>query len=375
MADAAPQRTVILMLDGLGADYYARSALPTLRGWAASGMYAPVQAVMPSVTNANNVSICCGCFPETHGVVGNSWLDEATGQEEYLEGGELLLAPTIFQRAAQRGVQSALLTSKLKTVSLMRAGTSFALAAEAPDAAWTQRLGEAPPIYSAEINHWLFRAALDVLCTRPEIGLLYVHTTDFPMHEWPPGAPQSQAHLAGLDALMGEMAQAAPDAAFLVTADHAMAHKSRVWDLDRALMVRGAPVRLAISAERDRYLRHHRGFGGTAWVHLHVPGDAVPVTEALHSLSGVEQVLPRAEAARTLRLMPSRIGDLVVLGDRDTVFGHLESAECEALPPEYRTHGSTYELDVPLVIHNARGAPDAGYFVHNLDLARWLYPA
>ena len=375
MADAVPQRTVILMLDGLGADYYARSAMPTLQGWAASGIYAPVRAVMPSVTNANNVSICCGCFPETHGAVGNSWLDEATGREEYLESGDLLLAPTIFQRAALHGVRSALLTSKKKTVSLMRAGTSFALAAEAPDADWTQRLGEAPPIYSAEINHWLFRAALDVLRTRPEIGLLYVHTTDFPMHEWPPEAPQSQSHLAGLDALMGEMAQAAPDAAFLVTADHAMSHKSRVWDLDRALAARGAPVRLAISAERDKYLRHHRGFGGTAWVHLHASGDAGPVTEALHSLPGVEQVLPRAEAARTLRLLPVRIGDLVVLGDRDTVFGHLESEECEALPPEYRTHGSTYELDVPLVIHNARSAPDFGYFAHNLDLARWLYLA
>ena len=375
MADAAAQRIVILMLDGLGADYFAHSPMPVLKRWAAGGVYAPVQAVMPSVTNANNVSICCGCFPETHGAVGNSWLDESTGKEEYLESGDLLLAPTIFQRAAIHGVRSALLTSKKKTVSLMRAGTEFALAAEAPDGEWTQRLGEAPPIYSAEINHWLFRAALDVLRRRPEIGLLYVHTTDFPMHEWPPEAAGSQAHLAGLDRLMGEMEQAAPDAAFLVTADHAMAHKSRVWDLDRALAARGARVRLAISAERDKYLRHHRGFGGAAWVHLRDPADAPRVTEALHGLEGVEQVLTREQAARALRLLPARIGDLVVLGDRETVFGHLESEESEILPPEYRTHGSTYELDVPLVIHNAQGVPDAGYFKHNLDLARWLYPA
>ena len=33
--------------------------------------------------------------------------------------------------------------------------------------------------------------------------------------------------------------------------------------------------------------------------------------------------------------MPSRIGDLVVLGDRETVFGNLETA-VEALPPGYK---------------------------------------
>jgi phosphonoacetate hydrolase len=328
---------------------------------------------MPSVTNANNVSISCGCFPEIHGAVGNSWLDESTGREEYLESGDLLLAPTIFERAARWGVRSALLTSKKKTITLMQRGTSLTLAAEAPNSNWTDRLGQAPSIYSAEINHWLLSAALEVLQNRPEIGLLYVHTTDFPMHEWPPEAAQSRAHLAELDRLMNEMARAAPDAAFFVTADHAMSYKTRVWDLERALAARGTPVRMAISAERDKYVRHHRGFGGTAWVHLRDQADAERVTIVLRSLAGVEQAMPRAEAAQALRLMPDRIGDLVVLGDSDTVFGHLESVESEELPPTYRSHGSTYELDIPLVIHNARGVPSQDYFSHNLDLARWLY--
>ena len=367
------QRVVILMLDGLGLDYYAQSLMPTLKGWAKAGLFAEVKAVMPSVTNASNVSISCGCFPETHGAVGNSWLDESTGREEYLESGDLLLVPTIFERAARCGVRSALLTSKKKTISLMQRGASLALAAEVPDTHWTDRLGQAPSIYSAEINYWLLSAALDVLRNQPEIGLLYVHTTDFPMHEWPPEGAQSQAHLAELDRLMNEMARTAPDAAFLVTADHGMSYKTRVWDLERALTARGTPVRMAISAERDKYLRHHRGFGGTAWVHLHDQADAERVTTVLRSLAGVEQVMSRAKAAQELRLMPDRIGDLVVLGDLDTVFGHLDSVESEVLPPTYRNHGSAYELEIPLVIHNARGAPSRDYFSHNLDLARWLY--
>jgi len=194
------------------------------------------------------------------------------------------------------------------------------------------------------------------------------------MHEWPPNSPKSLAHLAELDRLIGEMARVAPDAAFLVTADHAMNAKTRVWDLDKALGRRGTPVRTAISAERDKYLRHHRGFGGTAWVHLNDPPDADRVTATLLELVGVAHVMSRAAAAQAMRLMPDRIGDLVVLGDRDTVFGHLDSGEFEDLPPTYRNHGSTYELDVPLIIHNASGAPGRSYFSHNLDLARWLYP-
>jgi phosphonoacetate hydrolase len=371
-ASSAQQRVIILMLDGLGTDYYAETAMPVLKRWAAHGIYAPVQAVMPTVTNANNVGICCGSWPESHGTVGNSWLDETTGREEYMESSALILQPTIFERAQRYGVRSALLTSKKKTVSLMSRGVEIAMAAEEPTPEWVERLGEAPPIYSREINYWLLRAAIDVLRRQPEIGLLFVHTTDYPMHTWPPGAPESQEHLRELDRLLGEAETAAPDAAFLVTADHGMNYKTRCIDLEKALSTRGAPIRIAISAERDKYLRHHKGYGGTAWVHLNAPEDERRIATALRAIDGVEQVMTRAEAAKTLHLKADRIGDLVVLGDKGTVFGHLE-AEIEILPAGYRNHGSLYELDVPLVLHNAHAAPEADYFQHNFDLARWLY--
>jgi phosphonoacetate hydrolase len=370
-----PQRVVVLMCDGLGLDYYGQSSMPTLKGWAEGGVFAEVEAVLPTVTNANNASICCGSWPKDHGVVGNSFLDEDTGQEEYLEDAALVCAPTLFERAGQAGVRSALLTSKKKTTALLGRGAEILLAAEAPDGDWEKILGEAPPIYSREINYWLLRAAIHVLETRPEIGCLYVHTTDYPMHEWPPQAPESKEHLGEIDALLKEAAEAAPDAAFLVSADHGMNYKARCWDLDRACAARGAPIRISISAERDKYLRHHRGFGGMSWVYTLKPGDAAAVKALLLSLEGVERVLTRAEAADEFRLMPERIGDLVVVGDADTVFGHLERLEMEVLPLGYRSHGSHHELDVPVILHNAAGAPGASYFHNNLDLARWLYPA
>ena len=368
------QRVVVFMCDGLGLDYYQHSPMPTLKAWAEGGIFAAVEAVLPTVTNANNASICCGAWPSVHGVIGNSYLDEQTGEEEYLEDGSLVLAPTLFERAARAGVRSALLTSKKKTTALLGRGAEILLAAEAPDGDWETILGAAPSIYSREINYWLLRAAIHVLRTRPEIGCLYVHTTDYAMHTWPPEAPESHEHTATMDALLQAAAEAAPDAAFLVSADHGLNYKTRCWDLEKACAARGTPIRIAISAERDKYLRHHRGFGGMAWVYPLSSEDAPKVMSLLLSLEGVESVLTRAEAAARFNLMPERIGELVVVGDVDTVFGHLENADMEILPPSYRSHGSHYELGVPLIVHNADGAPSASYFRHNLDLARWLYP-
>ena len=114
--------------------------------------------------------------------------------------------------------------------------------------------------------------------------------------------------------------------------------------------------------------------GGTAWIHLNAPQDEARVGAILTGLTGIERVLTRAQAAQEFNLMASRIGDLVVLGNRETVFGNLDSAT-ETLPKDFRTHGSLHETDIPVIVHNAPGAPPAGYFQHNLDLARWLYPA
>ena len=366
------RRVVIVMVDGLGLDYLDQSDMPTLKRWAKEGLFRKARGLMPAVTNANNASICCGVPPRVHGITGNSYLDERTGREEFMEDGALLLAPTIFQRAAALGVRSALLSSK-KKIRLLRRGADLAVAAEEPEPAFVDRYGAAPPIYSAEINDWLWRVAVDLLRTRPDFGCLYVHTTDYPMHMWPPEAQESRAHLAKLDARLAEAAEAAPDAVFYVTADHGLNAKSRARDLDRACRNRGLPLRAAISAEKDRYPKHHRGLGGTAWVYLQTPGDAPRAMELIRGLAGVEDVLTRDEAARRFDLMASRIGDLVVTGDKVTVFGQLAD-EQETLDAGYRSHGSAHELDIPLICSDAGAIPAAESLRFNYLIAAHLFP-
>ena len=366
------QRIVIGMIDGLGTDYFAAQPMPNLRQMAAAGLHREVTAIMPTVTNVNNVSISCSALPREHGLTGNSYYNESTGEADYMESADFLLRPTISQRAAKHGLKSALLTCKKKSVNLLARGAEIAIAAESPAPEYVARYGEAPNIYSREINYWLWIVAADLLKTRPDIGVLYVHTTDYPMHMWAPDREESQEHLLRLDQLIGEAANAAPDAAFFLTADHGMNYKKRCWDLDKALGARGSQVRYALSAEKDRYVKHHRTFGGTAYVWLNSPQDGPEVRERILKLEGIEAVRTREEAAQAFDLMPERIGELVVTGDRDTVFGELET-EMENLEATYRSHGSLHESDVPLVIYNCdEQVPAPGAFTRNADLIHFM---
>jgi phosphonoacetate hydrolase len=349
----ARQRVIVAMIDGLDPAYVSPQTMPVFGRLAREGTSRLASAVMPTVTNVNNAGISCAAWPAEHGITGNYYYDPARGEQGYMEQARFLLRPTLMARVTAAGGRAALLTAKKKTVSLLGEGTTLAVAAEEPPPEFAARYGPAPEIYSAEINHWLWRAAAGLLETQPGLDLLYVHTTDFPMHAWAPGDPRSTAHLRRLDELIGEALQAAPGAAFFATADHGMNGKNLVYDLGQALASRGRPVRLALSAEKDRYVRHHRTFGGTAWVWLNRAADEDHVASVLRGLPGVEAVLPRGEAAAAFRLYPGRIGDLAVLGDAATVFGDLpEGQESEVLPPEYRSHGSRHEMSVPLLAWN-----------------------
>jgi phosphonoacetate hydrolase len=365
------RRVVVVMLDGFGLEYYDASAMPTLKAWAAEGMFTRVQGQMPAVTNTNNSSICCGVPASVHGITGNSYFNRETKQEDFMEDARLLLAPTLFQKAARQKFVSGLFTSKKKTASLLNAGTSLVVAAETPSPGLVQRYGTAPSIYSLEINYWLWNVVIDQLARRKDLDILYVHTTDYPMHMHPESSVESRAHLTALDSKLAEAAHRAPDAAFYISADHGMNHKTRAWDLDKACANRDVPLRLAISAERDKYPKHHLGLGGIAWVYLRKPEDEQRVGSVIEKLEGVERVLTRDEAAKAFDLMPERIGDLVVTGDRQTVFGALDH-ESETLPNAYRSHGSRYEVGVPLIIHDAARKLNPSDYRRNLDLTAGL---
>jgi len=345
------RKVVILMIDGFGTDYYRSCTLPNLNRLEKEGGFRSVKSLMPTVTNANNASICTGVFPEVHGITGNSFLDPLSRKEEFMENDSLVLSPTIFELAGAEGIRSKLFSSKKKTTELLKRGTSEAVSPETANAEWIGRIGQPPPIYSREVNYWLLDAALYSMEHDKEIGLFYIHTTDYPMHTWAPEREESIQHLQQLDAYIGKIIQALPDAAIVITADHSVHHKTRCWDLQKALKARGLEIEMALSPERDKYVRHHRGFGGASYVYLKQASDARAARKLLGELTGVDEVLDKKQAVDRFHLMADRIGDLMVLGDLNTVFGDLDQ-EQENLPADYRSHGSLYEAEVPLFSRN-----------------------
>src|SRR5258708_3063531 len=368
----ANQKVIIIMLDGFGEEYYRMSDMPTLNHMEKHGLYKVVGSLMPSVTNVNNTSICTGELPEKHGITGNSFYNTATSTEEFMEEDSLVLAPPIFERAKGKGVRSVLFSSKKKTIGLLPRGTEEAISPETASKIWTDRIGAAPDIYSREVNYWTMKAALYSMEHDPGLNLFYIHTTDYPMHTWAPESTESKEHLHKVDSFIARIIKAEPDAMILVTADHTVNHKSLCWDLEKACLNRNTPVKIAISPERDKYFKHHRGFGGTSYVYLRDTADRSAVERTLRSLKGVDEVISRQTAVERFHLMPGRIGDLMVLGDSTTVFGDLDT-ESEALPGTYRSHGSLYEARVPIFIYNAHHHPSADYFSSNYKLASWLY--
>ena len=168
----ARQRAVVAMIDGLDPAYVTDETMPVFGRLAAEGTSRLVQAVMPTVTNVNNAGISCAAWPAEHGITGNYFYDRASGEQGYMEDSRFLLLPTLMARVTAAGGKAALLTAKKKTASLLGDGATLVIAAEEPPAELVARHGAAPGIYSAEINHWLWQVAADLLRTRRDLDLL-----------------------------------------------------------------------------------------------------------------------------------------------------------------------------------------------------------
>ncbi|MFH0962732.1 MAG: alkaline phosphatase family protein [Planctomycetota bacterium] len=343
------RKILIICVDALGPDYLEAADTPNMDRLGREGVFAVGESAIPSVTNVNNVSIITGAPPRVHGVTSNYWIDRATGRESYMEAPEFMRYPTVLERARACGMSTCLLTAKKKLLDLLNAGADYSLAAEEPDEEMVDKLGAAPDIYSIEINLWLFRAleaALDL--RKPDVT--YCATTDWAMHKYAPEEEESIRHVQGLDAALGEILAKHPGMEVYITADHGMSAKSRGVDIEKALARHGVRSR-AIPIIKDRYVEHHGNLGGAAYVYLEDTGQRSKAIEILADTGGIEEVYGCEEAAERFELMEERIGDLLVLGDADTVFG---SFEAESVRVRVRSHGSRHESAVPILAYGGR---------------------
>jgi len=110
--------TVVICVDGCDPEYIecgiADGIFPTIGAFRERGYLGIADAVMPTFTNPNNVSIVTGAPPSVHGIAGNYFLERQTGCEIMMTDERLMRSETILALMARAGVSTAAITAKDK---------------------------------------------------------------------------------------------------------------------------------------------------------------------------------------------------------------------------------------------------------------------
>jgi phosphonoacetate hydrolase len=351
------------VVDGLGPDYLHLSDTPNLDRMIHEGNYREGSGVIPSVTNVNNASVATGSFPDEHGITSNYYFDRAQDQGVFMETSDFLLRPTILEKTTERGLKAGLISSKEKIRKLLSRGATLATSAQEPSSEIVAAVGPTANIYSPEVNYWSLRVAAHML-GELDFDLVYLATTDYMMHTYPPEDSRSLEHMHMLDKLLGEIVDTHPKLEVYLTADHGMSVKNVGIDLAQVLAAEGVEAE-AVPIIRDRHVTHHKNLGGACYIYLREPADYEKAHGILEQTEGIDEIYSRAEAGERFRLRRDRIGDIFLLGKQHVAFGALEKAR-EAV--SVRSHGSRFESIVPILAYGAPEPPEP--YERNLDLGR-----
>ena len=126
-----PDRPVVAVcIDGSEPAYIEQAIAAGVMPWTqrvveGAGVDLRADCVVPTFTNPNNLSIVTGVPPSVHGISGNYFLDQESGQEIMMNDPALLRAPTLFQSFQQAGFRVAAVTAKDKLCRLLGAGLIF----------------------------------------------------------------------------------------------------------------------------------------------------------------------------------------------------------------------------------------------------------
>jgi len=356
---------VLICVDGLDPEYLENCDAPNLQEIGRKGFFNLGQSMMPSVTNVNNMSIVTGVYPDVHGICSNYWFLKSTGQGYYTESSDYVLSKTIFQKAKSLGLKSLVVSSKDKLMNLLSPGVDEAFSSENPPDWAVELIGIPPSIYSLEVNGWVINAATAAM-SRNAPNLVYITTTDYAMHLYPPQHPKAKEHIKILDDALGQLVEIHPNITLLLTADHGMSEKNKLIDLKKSLSHFSIQSDV-IPIIKDRYTVHHSNLGGCMYVYVDQK-DYKETIKILSDIDGVDEALSMEEAHTKFHLRKERIGDIIVTGRKDVVFG--DKAEVK-LPSNLRSHGSTHERSIPLFGYN--GNFDDYPMYENRDMGSYIF--
>ena len=358
---------VAICLDGCDPSYLeaAVDVMPELATIRSVGFSGLVKTVVPSYTNPNNVAIVTGTTSNVNGIPGNYYYDAQTNQEVMMNDPVYMRAPTILSAFSAAGRRVAAVTTKDKLRTILAEGLNgICCSVECADQAIEAEHGigdvvslvgrENPGIYDPEASVFCLESGVRLL-EYDRADLIYLSTTDYVQHKFEPGTSEANHFYGRLDRFLGELHRLG--AIVGITADHGMNAKVQadgtpnVQYLDDVLRDGGLDDVRVILPITDPYVVHHGSLGSCATVYVN-PTNLDAAIQLLRETPGIEEVLPRMDAAQKYLLPPDRIGDLFVLGDRETVLGRTREVHDLSLVQQgLRSHGGVHEATVPMIVN------------------------
>lgn len=382
------QATVVVCIDGCEPDYVAQAVAagytPWLKATLDAGTSLVADGVVPSFTNPNNLSIVTGVPPRVHGICGNYLYDPDSQREVMMNDPKWLRAPTLFAAMSEAGVKVAIVTAKDKLRQLLGHGMvgGICFSAEKADQVSLAVHGienvlnlvnrPLPSVYSADLSEFVFACGV-ALMRNKQADILYLSTTDYIQHKYPPGSEQANHFYQMIDRYLAELD--AMGCVIAITADHGMNAKVGMngmpdviylqdW-FDHQIGLGRARVILPIT---DPYVVHHGALGSFATVYLPEEVAKKDIIFELAGMRGMACVLSREEAALSFELPEDRIGDLVCVSSRFTVIGTSASRhDLSGLDAPLRSHGGISEQGVPLILNRPIPGLDMNRRWRNFD--------
>jgi alkaline phosphatase D len=228
-AAAQGQHYVVLVsLDGFRWDYAKRDGATHLLALGKRGVWAPEGMLpsYPSLTFPNHFSIVTGLYPEHHGLVANSFYDEAKqaryaiADSKAVTDGSWYSGTPLWSLAENQG---------MRTACFFWPGSEAKIAGFQPTyyLKFDNKIDDTARIQ--QVIAWLGLPPPD----RPHFITLYYSEPDHEGHEFGPDAPETKAAVLKVDGLIGKL-KAGLDATGLpidlvVVSDHGMIKEQGGW--------------------------------------------------------------------------------------------------------------------------------------------------
>jgi predicted AlkP superfamily pyrophosphatase or phosphodiesterase len=359
------RRTLVLDVVGLSSDLVG-DATPHLSKLKSGGAARPLETILPAVTCSVQSTFTTGKLPREHGCVANGWYFRDLAEVWlWRQSNHLVSGEKIWDAAKKR--DPSFTSAKLFWWFNMYSSADYAATPrplypadgrKIPDI-YTEpeslrdelnaRLGAFPlfhfwgPKADVTSSRWIAEAAKIVMAEKnPTLTLVYLPHLDYPLQRLGPDHPRIEDELRKVDAICGELIDAATAAGtrVIVLSEYGIEKVSGPVHVNRALReAKLLRVREELGTEKlDAGGSDAFAVADHQVAHVYVKRwERVPdVKRVLQALDGVEAVLD-SEGKRAHGLDHSRSGELVLVAKKERWFSYYYWLDDARAPDFART--------------------------------------